>query len=171
MSGSEKTLEKSSLKFWALDLIFFLALLGADYATKKLAIANLSGGDVNLISGVLSFHLLENAGMAFSLFQGKTLLFYIFTPLLIFLILFVFARLPKTGRFTPLRVSLTVLLAGAFGNFIDRILKKTVTDFIYFSLIDFPVFNVADIYVVLSMAAIILLLMFYYKDEELEFLN
>lgn len=62
--------------------------------------------------------------------------------------------------------SLFFLTSGALGNLIDRIRLKYVIDFIYFSLIDFPVFNVADIYVTVSMIVLLLLVLFYYKDED-----
>ena len=46
-----------------------------------------------------------------------------------------------------------------------------VVDFIYFSPIDFPIFNVADIYVTVSMILLFVLVMFYYKEEDFEFLK
>ena len=58
--------------------------------------------------------------------------------------------------------------AGAIGNFIDRITQQYVVDFLYFKLIDFPIFNVADIYVTCAAFAMILLGFFYYKDEDVE---
>jgi signal peptidase II len=63
------------------------------------------------------------------------------------------------------------LFSGALGNFIDRIELSYVRDFIYFKLIDFPVFNIADIYVVLSAIALCILVMFVYKDEDFAFLK
>lgn len=68
----------------------------------------------------------------------------------------------------PLYVTLVVLLAGALGNFYDRLFQGYVIDFIYFSLIDFPVFNVADIYVTLSVIVLIVMVLFVYKGDELE---
>ena len=59
-----------------------------------------------------------------------------------------------------------MLFAGGIGNFIDRIRLNYVIDFFYFSLIDFPIFNVADIYVTVAAFAMIFLGMFYYKDED-----
>ena len=56
-------------------------------------------------------------------------------------------------------------MAGAAGNQIDRVFRHFVVDFIYFKLIDFPIFNVADIYVTVSAFLLILLVAFYYKDE------
>ena len=59
-------------------------------------------------------------------------------------------------------------MAGAFGNCIDRIRLNYVVDFFYFKLIDFPIFNMADIYVTVSAVALILLVFIYYKEEDLE---
>ena len=59
-----------------------------------------------------------------------------------------------------------LLFAGGIGNFIDRIRLDYVVDFFYFSLINFPIFNVADIYVTVAAFVMILLGLFYYKDED-----
>ena len=65
-------------------------------------------------------------------------------------ILYAWIRIPKERFYLPLLTLATVLAAGALGNFIDRFFRGDVIEFIYFSLIDFPVFNLADIYVVAS---------------------
>ena len=64
-----------------------------------------------------------------------------------------------------------MITAGGIGNLIDRVRLNYVVDFIYFSLIDFPVFNVADIYVTVSMFLLLILVLFYYKDEDFQFLK
>ena len=74
-------------------------------------------------------------------------------------------------RFLPLEYNTILLIAGAIGNFIDRIKNNYVVDFLYFELIDFPIFNIADCYVVIATILFALLILFYYKDEELEFLT
>ena len=63
------------------------------------------------------------------------------------------------------------MISGAIGNFIDRASQNYVVDFISAVFIDFPVFNVADIYVVCSMILIAILVTFYYKDEDFSFLS
>ena len=80
-------------------------------------------------------------------------------------------KMPALHRYLPLKICILVLIAGACGNLIDRILHKYVVDFIYFSLIDFPIFNAADIYVTLSVTALILLVIFKYKEEDFTFLK
>ena len=71
----------------------------------------------------------------------------------------------------PLRVVLVMICAGAAGNFIDRVSQGYVVDFIYFELINFPVFNVADIFVTVGAALLVVLILFYYKDSDFDFLS
>ena len=60
------------------------------------------------------------------------------------------------------------ICAGAVGNLIDRIRYQYVVDFFYFSLIDFPIFNVAACYAVIACILFAYLILFFYKEEELE---
>ena len=79
--------------------------------------------------------------------------------------------MPADKKYNYLFFTIIFLTSGAIGNFIDRIRFAYVRDFIYFELIDFPVFNVADIYVTLSVITLIILIFFVYKDEDFEFLS
>ena len=71
----------------------------------------------------------------------------------------------------PLLLALSLVFSGAIGNFVDRQLQSYVVDFIYFSPIDFPVFNVADMYVTCASFLLLYLLGFYYGDEDMHFLK
>ena len=73
--------------------------------------------------------------------------------------------------YIKLHVALVFITSGAIGNLIDRVRLDYVVDFIYFSLINFPIFNVADIYVTLSTIYLVILLLFVYKESDLEFLS
>ena len=81
--------------------------------------------------------------------------------------LFFIYRLPFTKRNIPLLLNAILLGSGAIGNFIDRIFLGYVRDFIYFKWINFPVFNIADIYVTVGIGLFAILIFFVYKDEEL----
>ena len=63
------------------------------------------------------------------------------------------------------------ITAGAVGNVLDRIRLNYVVDFVYISLINFPVFNVADIYVTVSAVLFFIYVIFYYKEEDFQFLK
>ena len=155
-----------------LSVLFVAALTAADQWTKHLAVLHLKGAEPHvLINGILEFRYLENRGAAFSMLQGKQFFFYILTAVFLVIAVLVLRRLPRTRHYLPVRICLLVLISGAVGNLIDRIVQRYVVDFIYFSIIDFPVFNVADIYVTLSVTILALLVLFHYKDSDFAFLK
>lgn len=143
-------------------------LVFIDQFTKYLAVIWLKGSPQGkiLIPGVFRLLYLENNGSAFGLMQGRRTFFIIFTIAVLIALAIVYAKLPETRRMGHLRRILVVIFAGAVGNFIDRLLHGYVVDFFYFELIDFPIFNVADIYVTVSAILMVLLILFYYKDAD-----
>ena len=150
--------------------ILFAALFAFDLFTKSLAVKALSDGrHVDLIKGVLEFYYIQNRGAAFGIFQNGTLILSIISAVAVIAIIIAYLRIPDGKKYLPLRIVLIFICAGAAGNLYDRIVLHYVRDFIYFSLIDFPVFNVADMYVTVSVFCLVFLLMFYYKDEDLQF--
>ena len=142
-----------------------------DQWTKYLAVLHLKGrAPFVLIDGVFELSYLENRGAAFGIFQGQKAVFLICTVLILGLVVFYYTRLPEGKHYHPVRLVGVLLCAGALGNMIDRAANSYVVDFFYFMLIDFPVFNVADCYVTVGAILLALLIMFYYKEEELGFL-
>jgi signal peptidase II len=87
------------------------------------------------------------------------------------LIAYVLWKTPYHRIYIKLHMALIFIAGGAIGNLIDRIRLDYVVDFFYFSLINFPIFNVADIYVTFSAVALVILLLFVYKEADLEFLS
>lgn len=73
-------------------------------------------------------------------------------------------------KYVPVNIAATLLAAGALGNFIDRCMYGYVRDFIYFRIIDFPVFNIADIYVTAATVLFIIVFLFVYKDGDFAYL-
>ena len=155
---------------------FFFFLAGAlflsflDQLSKRWALDNLGDHEpVKLIGDILWFLRIENTGAAFGILKGHMEVFYLITAVVTAAIFYMVLTLPPVKRSVPLLVTLTFLWAGALGNLIDRTFRKSVVDFIYFVPIDFPVFNVADIFVTCSTAALMLLFLFYYKEDEVLF--
>lgn len=152
-----------------LSAILIILLVILDQITKVAAINNLMAkDDFIIIKGVLQLHYLENIGAAFSILEGKQLLFLIITPIMVIALLFILIKMPVDKKYVPLDYIIVFLVAGAIGNYIDRAINGYVVDFIYFSLIDFPVFNVADCYVTVSVFLLILLILFKYKDADFD---
>lgn len=152
-----------------LSLIALCSLLLADQYTKWLAISHLKGQEpFVIISRVLEFSYLENTGAAFSSFAGRQTLLICLTTVVTLLLLWKYLTLPGGRRFVPMRFCMLLIISGAVGNLIDRVSRNYVVDFIYFVPIDFPKFNVADIYITVGVAILALLLFFYYQDAELD---
>ena len=145
----------------------WLALILLDQGIKLWALRNLRGKNpIVLIKGVLEFRYLENRGAAFGIFQNRQWFFILVTLIVLAGLFFLSGRIPRDRKYLPLKICLYLIAAGAVGNLIDRVFRSYVVDFIYFKLIDFPVFNVADIYVTVTAFAFVLLGLFYYKDED-----
>ncbi len=145
--------------------VFILIVL--DQFTKYLAVANLKdSAEYSLIDGVFSLRYLENHGAAFGILQGKQILFYIITIVIVVAVVYIYLRIPTEKRYLPLNIVLILIASGALGNFIDRFFKHYVVDFLYFKLINFPIFNVADVYVTGGAIALVVLLIFKYKDDD-----
>ena len=163
-------------KFFVLELIAVLFLVSLDLITKQIAVKYLSNGSIDIIPKVFSFTLLEggNSGAAFGLFQGGFWLFTIITVIVIAVIVFVLKKIIFQKRYIPAHFTLVLMLAGALGNFADRTITMIkyghsyVIDFIYFELINFPIFNIADCYVTISAITMLLFGLFYYKDDDFD---
>lgn len=146
-----------------------LAAVIIDQLTKWLAVTKLKEQDsLELIKGVFQLHYLENRGAAFGIMQNKQFLFAAGAVVILLVIGFLYGRMPHSARFYPLRICAVLVCSGAVGNLIDRVRLNYVVDFLYFELIDFPIFNVADCYVVVSCILFAVLILFYYKDDDLD---
>ena len=150
--------------FQFLSAVFLLTVL--DQGTKALAYYYLRpAGEIRLLPGMFHLQYVQNTGAAFGLFKDHQFLLSIFAVIIIAAAVYFWNKLPKEHHFLPLRIICCLIFAGALGNMIDRILHGYVIDFLYFALIDFPVFNVADIYVTVSCFLLLFLLLFIYREE------
>ncbi len=150
----------------------FAAAVAVDQITKYLAVIHLKNKTPFIIvDGVFQLRYLENRGAAFGLMENRQILFIAGACLVVAVFIFLFLKVPFSRRFLPLRICAVLLCAGAVGNLIDRIRLNYVVDFFYFNLIDFPIFNVADCYVVISCIFFVILILFYYKDDDFNFLK
>ena len=154
------------------DAVIVLALTALDQLTKYFAIINLKNKPaVSLIEGVLELDYLENRGSAFGMLENQKFFILFVGAVFMAVILLLLLKLPETGRFRPVHILLSGIIAGGLGNMIDRCRFDYVVDFISFVLIHFPVFNVADCYIVVSTIILFILFLFVYKEKDLEFLS
>lgn len=121
---------------------------------------------ISLLHNLFSFSAFNQNPDLFLAFRMGFLV--LFTVIILLFLIIIYLRIPCERRYRYMNLILLFFIAGAIGNFIDRIVHQYVIDFFYFKLINFPIFNVADIYVTVSAFFMIVLGIFYYKDEDFE---
>ncbi|MGL5677134.1 MAG: signal peptidase II [Cellulosilyticaceae bacterium] len=142
-------------------------LVGLDQLTKYWAEVYLQGQpDIKLWPDVFHLSYVENRGAAFGMMQGRQTFFVIITLVVLVGIIYYWRHIPKGKIGGWMKVALILVISGAIGNAIDRVLLNYVRDMFYFTLIDFPVFNVADICVVVGVIALVPLLLLSENQEQ-----
>lgn len=142
-------------------IIIILGLV-LDRLSKVYAIHNFID---NPIKGpIINLTYLENRGAAFGILQNKRIFFLLITVAIVLYLLYYFYKSYKTNPMI-LNIGLAMIISGALGNFYDRFVNGYVVDFIEFSFINFPVFNIADIFVTLGCALMIIYILFIHEDK------
>ncbi len=127
------------------EIVLILLIILIDLATKSWTEATIGLGNQQIIiENFFNITIARNTGAAWSLFEGKMNFFYIMTIIALSVMFYgLFAAKKINWLF---RIALCFMIAGTFGNFIDRIMFHYVRDFLDFIIFgyDFPIFNVAD---------------------------
>lgn len=155
---------KSSITYKEVRMIgtIFLASIIIDQITKLWAVNVLkTGGSIKILSDFLRFTYAENKGAAFSILQNQRVFFIIVTIVMLIVLAYIYF---KTKNITKLsKLSIAMIAGGAIGNFIDRVRFGFVVDFIdvrFGSFYNFPIFNIADSFVVCGTILMIILILF-----------
>ena len=150
-------------------IISFLILVFLDQLTKYIVTHTMALYEsIPVIKDVFEIHYIRNPGTAWGLLANKQLLFRCCTILVFIIGITVYIRCVQLSKFRDIRILLVLILAGGMGNFIDRIRYEYVVDFLYFKLINFPIFNIADCYVTVGFILLLLIVFFKYKEEDFE---
>ncbi len=143
-----------------LYLFLGICIVAVDAVTKLLAIRHLALIDtLPLWEGVFHLTYVENRGAAFGMMQGGRV-FFVVISLIIIAAMFYMVRRYK-NRSKLLDYGVVFIASGAVGNMIDRIFRGFVVDFFDFCLIDYPVFNVADIFVCIGAVMLAIYIIFF----------
>lgn len=141
-------------------VVYFLIsalLVGLDQWSKYLTVQNISLGETKeFIPGFLSLTHLRNTGAAWSLLEGKMIFFYVITVIVSVVIIYLLIKNYKKSIWYS--VGLSFVLAGANGNFIDRVRLGYVVDMLQTDFMNFPIFNVADSTLVVGVICIFIYL-------------
>lgn len=141
-----------------LSIIAIVVLVSLDQFVKYLTVTHLMLKPIVLIENVFELTYVENKGAAWSILENQIWFFILMTVIILALIAYAFYRkmiYTKLGQ-----ISLVLICAGAIGNLIDRITHGYVIDMFSFKLINFPVFNVADICIVCGGILFVFYMMF-----------
>lgn len=117
------------------------------------------GENITLINNVLGLTYLKNTGAAFGMLGDNTVLLIIFT--VVFLAIFAFIDFHYKSSNGWYIAGFSLIVGGAIGNFVDRIVFGYVRDFIELKFIDFPIFNLADTFLTVGVICYIVYLVFY----------
>lgn len=126
-------------------------------------------GSIEIIHGILSLTYVENRGAAFGILQNSRWIFITFT--IVATIGIVYYKLHYKTTSKLLISSLSLIFSGAIGNLIDRIFLGYVVDMIEVTFINYPVFNIADCFVVTGTILLAIYILFIYKEPAKEIEN
>lgn len=148
------------------EVIVLISILILDLITKHLISTNMTLGEsIPVIDGFFSITFIHNTGAAWGMMKGNMTLFYLFTVIGLGLFGWWFYQSkPNQGWY---RIALVMMIAGTLGNVVDRLAFQYVRDFLDFRIFgyDFPIFNVADMSLVIGVGILLLLLIV--KPEEI----
>ena len=149
------------------SILFVILLVVLDQASKiYLTLVNKTSPiDLEVIRGFFRITYTCNDGAAFSILKGKRVFFIIMTIIVVCLIVY---YLLKNEVYWVEKYSLLLIISGAVGNLIDRIMYGYVIDFLDFIIFgyDFPVFNIADSFITIGAIGLIISILFLNKEGE-----
>ena len=146
----ESRYKKINIKNKKILLIIFIILISIciDQIVKQIVIKNVFSSSIQIIKGVLNFTYVENTGGAYGIGSNNILIFIIINVIIIGILMkFVISKRDEINN--ALLIAISLIIAGGMGNLIDRIFRGYVIDFIDINpVFKYPVFNIADIFVV-----------------------
>lgn len=146
--------------------LLVLLLIFIDQSTKIWAVSALKGTQgIDFIPNFLEFLYVENRGIAFGMLKGKSM-FIIPLTLVILLVCIYFVIFYFKRRKHLAVTGLVMIISGAIGNLVDKLRLGYVVDFIHTTFIEFPVFNMADIFICVGAGLFALFILFFDKEEE-----
>lgn len=141
------------LKYYAIAVVIILL----DQLSKWIVVKEMAIGErITVIENVLYLTSHRNTGAAFGILEGQMWFFYVVTIIVVVGIIYFMKK--EASKSIIMGISLGLLLGGALGNFIDRIFRREVVDFIdtYIFGYDFAIFNVADSALCVGVALILI---------------
>ena len=164
-------MKEKKIKIMFLPIFFVALLTSIDRLTKFIIKSKfVLFESKEVIKDIFSITYIHNEGAAWGVMQGRRIFFLILTSLVVVGCFYILYNIIGNHKYFMLTICIVTLISGAIGNMIDRFKYGYVIDFLDFKLINFPVFNVADIYVTVSMFFVLILMIFVYKEEDIDYI-
>ncbi|MED3823164.1 signal peptidase II [Priestia flexa] len=144
-----------------------LAIIIFDQLTKWIVVKEMELGEsIPVIDNFLYITSHRNRGAAWGILQGQMWFFYVITIIVVIGLIVYIRKINKADKW--LGVALGLMLGGAIGNFIDRVFRQEVVDFVntYIFTYDFPIFNVADSALAVGVGIMFILTLFEGKQKK-----
>ena len=154
--------------FYVFLAVIAAAIVGLDQWTKALTLAADRAGSLPSESILGIFHIThtENDGAIWGILGGQTWLFILIMVLFLAVLGVMIWRKWLTKKFEW--ICLAAIAGGGIGNMIDRLVSGSVTDMIKFDFVEFPVFNVADCFITVGCAALLIYILFFDREKKHE---
>lgn len=143
-------------------ILIIITGLILDRLSKIYAINNFI--DKPIEGPIINLTYLENRGAAFGILQDKRIFFLLITIGIVCYLIYYFIKNYKNNPLI-LNIALSLIISGALGNFYDRAFNGYVVDFIEFSFVNFPIFNIADIFVTIGCGLSIIYILFIHEEN------
>lgn len=145
--------------------IAVVLMVVADQLTKYWAVLGLKGAAAfPLIEPIIGLNYVENTGASWGILKDMWLLLVILSVASMFVLGYLLLRSYIQSKWV-LVVGLTMTLAGGLGNLIDRVFRGYVVDFLEFRFVDFPIFNLADVFVCCGVSLVAIHVFFFDKAK------
>lgn len=145
-------------------MVFMIIIVGTvllDQIVKIMVRSHMALGEsIPIVENIFHLTYIENSGAAFGMFQGKIVFFIVFTLIMVGMLIYFYWQ--QNNRNTLFAYSLGLIIGGALGNLIDRMTRSVVTDMFDFRI--WPVFNIADMAVVIGLIYVGYCLLFHGED-------
>lgn len=163
-------INKKRLYFF--DILTIIIIIAGDRVSKFFILKNLlDRPSYSLIPGVCELRYYQNYGLAFGLFSGQKIFLLSIAAFVVIVCGYLIFKMPSKKAYSKASIFLSMIIAGTIGNMADRIMYGYVIDFIYLKFKIFPIFNISDIFITLSVLIMLFLLIFHYHERDLNFLN
>ncbi|MGX7143121.1 signal peptidase II [Enterococcus saccharolyticus] len=157
-------MRKELKKLIVFYFLFSALVIGLDQWVKFWIVSNFALGDTqNIIPNILSFTYVQNTGAAWSIFEGQMGFFTVITLIAVAVVTYLLVRYRNENKLFT--IGLALVLAGAIGNFIDRVRLGYVVDMFQTDFMNFPIFNVADMSLCIGVGLIFIYTIF---DEKMK---